>query len=57
MTEKHARELRDVIERAHARDRRRLQSGELRPAELSWISEEDAKRARVRWPDNYRAEV
>lgn len=55
--ERRGRELAEAIERAHASDRRRIQSGELIPSDLFWISEEDAKRARVRWPGNYRAKV
>jgi len=56
-TERRTRELRTAVERAHASDRCRVQSGELRPTELFWISEEVAKRTRVRWPDRCRAKV
>ena len=56
-TERRARELRHAIERAHASDRRRARSGELNPSNLFWIPEDDAKRAQVRWPENYRAKV
>lgn len=57
LTERRGRELAEAIERAHASDRRRIQGGELNPSDLFWISEDDAKRARVRWPGNYRAKV
>lgn len=57
MTEQRVRELRNAVERVLESDRRRIQSGELNPSDLFWISEDDAKRARVRWPDNYRAKV
>lgn len=53
-TEQRARELAEAIERAHASDRRRIQSGEIKQEDLCVISEELARSAKVSWPRSYR---
>lgn len=47
--ERRSRELAEVIERAHASDRRRVQSGEIKQEDLFWVSQEAAQRAKVTW--------
>mgnify|MGYP001809646165 FL=1 len=52
--ERRSRELAEVIERAHASDRRRIQSGEIEQADLFWVSQEAVQRAKVTWRRSFR---
>ena len=49
-----SRELAEVIEHAHASDRRRIQSGEIKQADLFWVSQEAAQLANVTWRCSFR---
>lgn len=52
--ERRSRELAEVIERTHASDKRRIQSGEIKQADLFWVSQEGAQRAKVTWRRSFR---